>query len=233
MKRSSLVACVVASGVAVAVSACGSAKPVAAPPATVKAKAAPSASATTAAPAGYQRIGGTAQGVSFAVPASWAAVNFAQQTLQQVAKKFAISGMSQSELEQDMDSLSKLHAVYALDVASMESSPEHFATNISGYCSSSGVTDTGSAAVAYIRASVVTQLQELHAHELGVTDVSVGGVPGVQSLYDLGTSVGTLEEGQLDVAPKPDVVCFITLTAPSGQFSTSELTTAASTARFP
>jgi hypothetical protein len=231
MKRNSLVACVVASGVAVAISACSSAKPVAAPPATVKAKA--PAVATTTTPAGYQRIGGAAQGVSFAVPASWSAVNFAQQTLQQVAKKFAISGMSQSQLEQDMDSLSKLHAVYALDVDSMTNSAKHFATNISGYCTSSGVTDTGSAAVAYIRASVVSQLQEIHAHELGVTDVTIGGVPGVQNLYDLSTSVGTLEEGQLDVAPKPDDVCFITLTAPAGQFSSSVLTTAGSTAQFP
>jgi predicted small lipoprotein YifL len=231
MKRSSLVAGVVVAGVAVAISACGSAKPVAAPPATVKAKA--PATTTTTTPAGYQRIGGAAQGVSFAVPASWVAVNFAQQTLQQVAKKFSVSGMSQSEIEQDMDSLSKLHAVYALDTASMASSADHFATNVSGYCDSSGVTDTGSAAVAFIRASVVSQLQEIHAHELGVTDVTIGGVPGVQNLYDLSTSVGTLEEGQLDVAPKPDVVCFITLTAPSGQFSSSELTTAASTAQFP
>ena len=226
-----MVACVLASGVAVALSACGSAKPVASPPVIVKAKASVTPAAAT--PAGFQRVGGAAQGISFAAPASWVAVDFAQQTLQQAARKLGISGMSQSAIEQDMEALSKLHAAYAMDTASMESSPKHFATNISGYCTSSGITDSGSAAIAYIRASVTSELQQFHAHGLGVTDVTVGGVPGVRNLYELGTSLGTVEEGQLDVAPKPDDFCFITLTAPAGQFPTSELTTAASTAQFP
>src|ERR1700736_6536334 len=46
-----------------------------APASTAPASPASSAPAPTGVPVGYQRVGGSAQGVSFAVPSSWAAVN--------------------------------------------------------------------------------------------------------------------------------------------------------------
>ena len=63
----------------------------------------------------------------------------------------------------------------------------------------------------------------LHAQHLTVTEVKIGGVPGVQVGYTLtSTTSGTLHAAQLEVLPKPGRACFVTLTAagplPNGVF---------------
>ncbi len=226
MKGSVLAASVATIGLAAAVSACGgsaSSTPPSSSPAT-RASASASAAATSppaAVPAGYQRIGGAAQGVSLAVPSSWVTVNFAQQSMQAAIKKIGFHGVSQATLTQDLQALQKLHAVYAVDIKSTVSSPEHFATNLNAYCTNSGVTESGSAGVAILRQSAATELEQIGAHNLSQTDVKIGGVPGVQTSYTLSTSgAGTLHAAQLEVLPKSDRACFVTLTAagplPSG-----------------
>src|SRR5258708_27067269 len=96
MKGSWLAASVAAIGLAAAVSACGGSA------STTQSSSAPltspSASATSPAsrppvvPAGYQRIGGAAQGVSLALPSSWVAVNFPEPSLQGAIKKVGLPG---------------------------------------------------------------------------------------------------------------------------------------------
>ncbi len=212
MKGLILAACAAAVGLA----ACGGGSPSPGKPASSPGHASPSATAAStsaALPAGYHRIGGPAQGVSLGVPSSWVSVNFAQQTLQQAIEKLGIHGLSQSTLTQDMQTLEKLHAAYAIDVSSIATSPRHYATNINAYCSTSGVTDTGSAGVALLRQSAASELQQVGATGLSQTDVQIGGVPGVQTAYSLSTSAdGVLRGRQLEVLPKPDRVCYITLT---------------------
>lgn len=223
MKGSVLAASVAAIGLAAAVSACGgssaSTTHSTSPPPTSASSA--STSPPAAAPSGYQRIGGAAQGVSLAVPGSWVTINFARQTMQAAIKKIGLHGVSPATLAQDMQALQKLHAVYAVDIKSTVAAPGHFATNINAYCTTSGITESGSSGIAILRQSAATELGQLGAQNLSQTNVEIGGVPGVQTSYTLSTSgAGTLHAAQLEVLPKSDRACFVTLTAagplPSG-----------------
>jgi hypothetical protein len=222
MKGSVLAASVAAIGLAAAVSACGgsasttqtSSTPASSAPASASPSATTPTSESAAVPAGYKRIGGVAQGVSLAVPSSWVTVNFAQQTIQEAIRKIGLHGISQATLTQDMQALQKLHAIYAVDIKSAVSSPGHFSSNVNAYCTNSGVTESGSAGVPILRQSAAAELQQIGGHNLTQTDVQVGGVPGVQTSYTLSTSgAGTLHAAQLEVLPKPDRACFVTLTA--------------------
>jgi hypothetical protein len=220
MKGSVLAASVAAIGLAAVVSACGgssaSTTESTTPPATSPAAQAssPSTSPPTAVPAGYQRIGGPEQGVSLAVPGSWVTVNFAQQTLRAAIRKIGLHGVSQTTLAQDLQALQKLHAVYAVDIKSTVTAPGHFATNVNGYCTTSGVTESGSSGVKLLRQSAVTELGQLGAQNLSQANVEIGGVPGVRTSYTLSTSgAGTLHASQFEVLPRSDRACFVTLTS--------------------
>jgi hypothetical protein len=96
-------------------------------------------------PAGYKRIGGVAQGISVAAPASWVAVNLAKETIESAARHIGLSGVSASTLIMYMKSLQSLHAVIVFDIKSAVDSPGHFARNLNAYCTASGVTDVGAA----------------------------------------------------------------------------------------
>jgi hypothetical protein len=236
-------------GIGMAVTACGSA------PATVKpaVSATQSASATasggpaaspTASPAetgsaasvptGYTRIGGAAQGISIAIPASWVVVNPANQSIASAAKEAGLKDISPATLEQDMTSLQKLHGIIVFDVKSGVDSPEHFTRNLNTYCSVSGVTEAGAAAVPFIKSAATAEFGQLGGTNITQQDLEVGGVPGVETSYQVQSStVGTLHGSQLEVAPKPDQLCFVTLSFGAGESGGSILSTAAATARFP
>jgi hypothetical protein len=232
--RSFLAACAAAAGLAAAVAALGG--PAAASPAPRGAagSAQAGAGALTSVPAGYQRVGGATQGISIAIPGSWTTVNLAQLNLRQALQQMGLKGVSQETLSQNLQALIKLKAVFAADIASIKSSPGHFATNINAYCSSSGTSDSGSAGVPLLRQSAEAELpQVLHAQNVTVSEVKIGGVPGIQVGYTLtSTTSGTLHAAQLEVLPKPGRACFVTLTA-AGPLPAGVLPTAAATAQFP
>ena len=231
--RSFLVACAAAIGLAAAVAASGaSAAASSAPP---SATGAFRTSASTSVPAGYQRVGGAAQGISIAIPSSWSTVNLAKLNLKQALNQMGLKGVSQATLSQNLQALIKLKAIFAADLKSVSSSPGHFATNINAYCSKSGTSQTGSAGVPLLRESAREELpQVLHAQHLTVSEVKIGGVPGVQVGYTLtSTTSGTLHAAQLEVLPKPNDVCFVTLTFDADESAGSILSTAAATAQFP
>ena len=232
--RSFLAGCVAAAALAAAVVV--SAGPAAASPAPRAATGSvrASASAPTSVPAGYQRIGGATQGISIAIPSSWTTVNLAQLNLRQALQQMGLKGVSQATLSQNLQALIKLKAVFAADLASIKSSPGHFATNINAYCSGSGTSASGSAGVPLLRQSAEAELpQVLHAQHVTVSELKIGGVPGVQVGYTLtSTTSGTLHAAQLEVLPKPGRACFVTLTA-AGPLPAGVLPTAAATAQFP
>lgn len=219
MKGSALSAAVAAIGLAAVVSACGSSAS-----STSPASASTAASPSTVpegspippggTPAGYQRIGGPAQGLTLAVPSSWVTVNLGAQTLREAINKIGLHGADQATLTQALQALQKLRAVYAVDRSSMASSPGHFATNVDAYCINSGMTDSGSASVPLVRQLAMSELQRLGAQDITQRDVEIGGIPGVQTSYTLSTTgVGTLHGAQLEVLTRPQRGCFITLTA--------------------
>jgi hypothetical protein len=232
--RSFLGVCGAAIGLAAAVAA--PAGPAAASPAPRAAAGSgqASASAPVSVPAGYKRVGGATQGISIAIPSSWTTVNLAQLNLKQALRQMGLKGVSQATLSQNLQALIKLKAVFAADLTSKASAPGHFATNINAYCSSSGTSDSGSAGVPLLRQSAESELpQVLHAQHVTVTEVKIGGVPGVQVNYALtSTTSGTLQAAQLEVLPKPGRACFVTLTA-AGPLPDGVLPTAAATAQFP
>jgi hypothetical protein len=229
MKGSVLATSVAAIGLAAAVSACGGSASTTQTSSSPTSSGAPASASTSptsapaAVPAGYQRIGGAAQGLSLAVPSSWATVNFAQQTMREAIRKIGLHGISQATLTRDMQALQKLHAVYAVDTKSTVGSSGHFAANINAYCTNSGITESGSAGVPVLRQSAATELQQIGGQNLSQTDLKVGGVPGLRTSYTLSTSgAGTLHAAQLEVLPKPGRACFVTLTT-AGQLPSAVL----------
>jgi hypothetical protein len=232
--RSFLAGCAAAAGLAAGAAVC--AGPVAASPAPRAATGSvrASTSAVASVPPGYQRVGGATQGISIAIPSSWATVNLAQLNLRQALQQMGLKGVSQATLSQNLQALIKLKAIFAADLASVKNAPGHFATNINAYCSSSGTSASGSAGVPLLRQSAEAELpQVLHAQHVTVSELKIGGVPGVAVGYALtSTTSGTLHAAQLEVLPKPGRACFVTLTA-AGPLPVGVLPTAAATAQFP
>lgn len=182
-------------------------------------------------PAGYSRVGGAAQGISLAAPASWVTVNLAQETIQSAASKLDIHGISASTLIQDMQTLQKLHAVFVIDIKSAVDSPQHITPNLNAYCDDSGVTDVGAAGVPLIKTVAAAEFGKLGATNLTQKDLEIGGLPGVETSYQLTSgSAGTISESQLEVLPKPDDACFVTVT---GESEGNVVSVAAATAQFP
>jgi hypothetical protein len=64
--------------------------------------------------------------------------------------------------------------------------------------------------------------------------LEVGGVPGVDSSYQLHSSTeGTLYASQLEVLPAQNKICVVTVTAGKGESEGSVVSLAAATAQFP
>ena len=154
----------------------------------------------------------------------------AEMSPEAAASKFHMSGVSSSELVQSLQSLQKSHGVYAADEASA-TGPEHFARNMNAYCLSSGTTKSGADGVSILAASAKSQLSSI-ASDITQQDLTVGGVPGVETSYKTSTSSGTLTGSQLEVLPAAGKVCFVTLTVSKSESAGTYLATAASTAQF-
>lgn len=219
---------------AAAVTACGGGT------ASTAASGSPSAAATSRSPAsaaavprGDQRVGGPAQGISVAVPASWVPVNLAKESIQAAAKKLGLSGVSASTIISDMEQIQSKHGIIVFDVKSAYSNSGHFTTNLNAFCLPSGVTNAGAAAIPLLRQEVVQSLRHsLHATGISQHGIKVGGVPGLATSYQLKSAIGTIAETQLEVLPKPDKACFVTLTGPP-KLPAKVIAEAAATARYP
>ena len=196
---------------------------------TASPAATPSSSPTV--PAGYSRVGGSEQGISVAAPSSWVAVDLANETLQNAANKLNLHGLSASEIVQDMESLQKSHAVLVVDVKAGVDSPQHFTPNLNAYCGVSGVNDVGAASVPLIKSLASAEFEKLGATNVTQKDLEIGGVPGVETSYDLSASgVGTIYASQLEVLPAPNKICEVTV---SGASQGTVISVAAATAQFP
>lgn len=150
------------------------------------------------------------------------------------ANKIGLSGLSATTLVQEMESLQKLHEVFVFDVKSAVDSPQHFARDLNAYCAVSGVTDVGAAGVPFLQSAAAAEVEKVGATHVTQTHLEIGGVPGVETSYQLSSSsVGTLYGPQLEVLPKPDKVCFVTVTVAKGESEGNVLSVAAATARFP
>jgi hypothetical protein len=186
-------------------------------------------------PAGYARVGGATQGISVAAPASWVAVNLAKESIESAASKAGLSDVSAATLTQETESLQKLHAVNVFDVKSAVDSPQHFARSLNAYCFVSGVTDVGAAGVPFLKAAAAAEFAKLGSTHITQKDLEIGGVSGAETSYQVSSSgYGTIYGWQLDVLPKPDKACAVTVTVAKGESPGNAIVSvAAATAQFP
>jgi hypothetical protein len=184
-------------------------------------------------PAGYRRIGGPAQGISVAAPASWSVIDPTKESMKRAASRLKVRGLSAAALTQSMERMQKLHGLVVLDMKSAVDDPDHFARNLNAYCSTSGVTDAGSAGLQLLRTTAAAEFEKAGATHITQKDLEIGGVPGVQTSYQLSTqNMGTLYGSQLEVLPKPNDICFVTLSFDARESAPGVLRTAAATAQF-
>ena len=234
-------------GIGVAVTSCsgapGTVKPAvsatrSASAAAVSGSPAPSPAApspTGSVPAGYKRVGGAAQGISLAAPASWVVADLTKESPESVASKIHPSGSSAATAVQQLDSLQKLHAILVYDPKYVEGGPRHFVPNFNATCGASGTADVGAAGIPVIKAYKAAQLKTINATHVTAKDLNIGGVPGVELSYQYSPAgdYGTLYGSQLAVLPKPHKICLVTATVGEGQSLGSVFSVAAATAQFP
>jgi hypothetical protein len=206
--------------VAAAASGCGGSAakpqaPVASP--TAKTSASPSSGLangvpTASPPHGYKWAGSAAQGVWFAVPNRWAAVNLAKLSVTQAMRRFEPKGMSGSFMKTALSQLSRQHAIFVADLASAVRSPHQFATNGNAFCEPTALAPGASSSPA-LKAAVRAQYAQLGAHVLALTDATIDGRAGIKAKTAITTATGmTLTEAQYIVLTKNGRLCTITLT---------------------
>jgi hypothetical protein len=180
---------------------------------------------------GNQRIGGSAQGISIEVPGSFSVLDLTSETtaVNSIAK-LGLASATVNTLVPQAKQFLQLHAALAVDAKGATSG--QFPDNIAAYCVVSGTDLTGSSALPTIKKQLTSEFGGLEAADVSMSSTSVGGVPGLETTYRLDSSAGTLAAGQLEVAPKPQENCFVTLTTSQATFSKSILATAAQTAQF-
>jgi hypothetical protein len=246
--KGSFLAVSAAVGLAAAISACGGSSPSASPASPARSPGSQASPATSAGPSpgasatggatspaagAYQRIGGSAQGVSLAIPSSWVTVDLAEMNVKQAEKRMQIKGVSSETVDSSLQSLKKLDGLMAEDGSSAASAPGHFATNLNAYCLASGVTETGSAGLSSLRQTITQEFQQdLHAQNIKIVDANLGGVPGLMTSYTVqSVSAGTLHATQLEVRPRAGRACYVTVTA-AGQVPGAVVQAAESTMRY-
>jgi hypothetical protein len=182
---------------------------------------------------GNQRIGGAAQGISIEVPGSFSVLDLTSETtaVNSVAK-LGLTSAAVDTLVPQVKQFQQLHGALAVVPRGAAANSGQFPDNIGAYCIDSGTDLVGSSAVATIKKQLTTEFGGLQVSNVSMDNMSVGGVPGLETTYLLNSSAGPLAAGQLEVAPKPQKFCYVTLTTSFGTFSTSILPTAAKTAQF-
>ena len=218
--RDSILAGTVIMAVMAAVGGCGGSgeatQHTSAPPPTASSSAAPSSSTAGGVPAepppaGYRWAGSAAQGVWFAVPDSWAAINLAKISAAKAISRFSLRGVSRSYLKTVLTQLSQRHAIFVADLASAVRSSHHFATNGNAFCVPTALNPGASSAPA-LKAAVRAEYAQIHAHVLGVRNATIDGDAEVKSEFTLTSTAGlTISDAQYVILTKDSRLCYLTL----------------------
>lgn len=167
-----------------------------------------------------------------AAPQSWVSVNLATETVDEAARNIQLRGVDVATVEGLMQAGLAHHPVFVFDVASSASDPKHFARNLSAFCTSSGITETGSTAAGLVKEALKSEFATM-ASDITQRDIMIGGVPGLETSYKLNTGLEDIREAQLEVLPKPNVVCIVSLAYTPAEGAGNVLDMAAATAQFP
>jgi hypothetical protein len=176
-------------------------------------------------------MGGATQRISVEVPGSFSVVDLTSETtaVNSIAK-LGLTKAAVDTLVPQATQFLQFHAALAVDPHGAGSGK--FPDDIGAYCLNSGTNLAGSSAVPTIKKQLASEFGGLQVTHVSMSGMSVGGVPGLETTYQLNSSTGTLAAGQLEVAPKPREFCVVILTTSPSTFSKSVLATAAQTAQF-
>jgi hypothetical protein len=188
-------------------------------------------------PAGYKRVGGAAQGISVAAPASWTMVDLSKESPESAVREAdPRGGASAAALLQRMKIIAKVHPVWVYDAKSDAAEiPGYYVANFNAACGPSGTTDVGASGIPLIKAQMGSVLASVKATHITWKNLKIGGVPGIE-VSDQFTSPtdGVMVSGwELAVLPKPNKACEITATVSKGASLDGILSVAAATAQFP
>jgi hypothetical protein len=202
-------------------------------PAVSPAAASPAPASPGSPGPGYQPIGGPAQGVSVDVPSSWQTVDFSRLSVQQAFSQLVLPGVSESQFAQELQPLANVRGVMAIDTsADVQTRDGDFAPSVNAYCTSSGITQSGSAGVSFLRQTTQTTLTQELATITSQTSTEFGGVAGVENVYDSSPAPGVnVYAAQLAALPASGRACYVTLSAP-GDLPSLALAEAVSTVQF-
>jgi hypothetical protein len=163
-------------------------------------------------PAGYKWAGTAAQGVWFAVPKSWAALNMAKLSPTAAFNRLGFKGISSGYLKNVLATLSQRHAVFVADLASALRSPHKFATNGNAFCIPTPLVPSASSS-STLKALVRAEYAKVHWHVLAIKAATIDGHPGVKSVYMIPSTTGlTVTEAQYIVLSTNGHLCTVTLT---------------------
>jgi hypothetical protein len=205
--------------VTAAASSCGGseARPHASvPPSSANPSAPPSSGAANGAPAesppaGYKWAGSATQGVWFAVPGTWAAINLAKVSASRAIGRLAFKGISSSYLKTVLAELSQRHAIFVADLASAVRSPHKFATNGNAFCTPTPLAPSASSSSA-LKAAMRAEYAQIHAHVLAMRSASIDGNPAVKAEFTITSTAGlTVSETQYEVLTENSRLCTVTL----------------------
>ncbi|WP_406314450.1 DUF1795 domain-containing protein [Streptosporangium sp. NBC_01639] len=173
--------------------------------------AAPAASPATAtgqggaAPEGFDRIGGPANGLTVAFPASWVALDLTKDDLEQGLKRSGLSGQALEQAEQGLRPLVTNKAVWAFDPGSRRSSPNKFTTNLNGYCQPSATTSAEE-----LISAARKELEQLKAKVIQTSTPQIGGVKAARLVYTFPAG-GVQIRGTQFYLPASGKTCTLTL----------------------
>jgi hypothetical protein len=162
-------------------------------------------------PAGYKWAGSAAQGVWFAVPKTWAALNLAKISAATAASRLQFKGISSGYLKNVLAALSQRHAVFVADLASALRSPHKFATNGNAFCVPTPLVPSTTSSSA-LKALARAEYAKVHWHVLAIRTATINGHPGVKAAYTITSTTGLpITEAQYMVLATNGHLCTITL----------------------
>lgn len=162
-------------------------------------------------PAGYKWAGSAAQGVWFAVPSNWAAINLAKINIAKAIRRFSLRGMSSSYLKTMVAGLRQRQAFFVADLASAVRSPHQFATNGNAFCVPTPLASGTSSSA--LKSLIRAEYARFHWHVLTIMNTTIDGDPGVRSVFTIVSGTGmVLTDTQYSVLTKNGHLCTVTLT---------------------
>ncbi|MEO3861680.1 hypothetical protein ABGB08_42920 [Acrocarpospora sp. B8E8] len=157
-------------------------------------------------PDGFTRVGGLSNGLVMAIPSSWRSVDLSKTDFEKELEASGLSGATLEQAKTSLRSLQKSKALYAMDPASQQESPDGFVTNLNGFCQPS----VGASADALIEIAK-QQLTTVNAKVSEAAAVPLGNGTAVRIRYTLPLGKALINGTQYYVPSDKGRTCVVTL----------------------